>query len=1011
MEKILDLNSEFDVKLFDEVVSTALNPSSPSKTSAESILLQFKELPGSWTRIDSILKNSSSKQSKFIALQVLEETVKSKWVLFNEEMKAGLRQYVFTTVIERSAQPHDIILQKFNSVLIEIVKRDWPKKWPTFINDLISVSQTTSMEVSMNSLVILKNMNEQIFIVEDDITTTKKRLLRKTLKQEYFTIFQFISLILEYSETQELEDSLLESCLNAFKSFCKSMPPEFVFSTRIVDYILGHLNSPHSIATINCLMEIIEMKKASQEANTFERSMEVVEFEKQKVILIHNELLNFFKLYLGKFESAVNNQKLHIAYKHMTEQEQMFVKKYTLIFCSMYSNWLYDLNIEQVKQGLGYLIQLSKIEDASLFREIFTFWSKFVYEMYSEYPLRLPTSKSLKRSSFNFIFESLLPILVNNMPRPVEVFILVNDLGEIVRDKKVETIEIEFYKKMKMCIFYLSYCIENFMTDFFQKKIEKFISMANFDHAFLNKICWSIGSIANALEESVERDFFVLILKNLLTMCEVRNLKDEKAIIASNIMFIIGQYYRFLKYHGDFLIVVVKKLFEFMLETHEGIKEMACDNFFKICEKCPNQFFIRKDKIFFYEHILNDLPSVTMNLDFYLQRMVVEGLLSVLKACRKAELKYVETIFDVVTNKKILDERYITSIHTVIQDPYQLKMAVHLIESYSLGFKFLPELFQTMNIIDSFLFFYKRISSPELSYNTIVTKNLGILKTSLANFFETIVCSGFMNADFLNSLCENVLLDYKSSYDPALLSLANSIIQNTSNFNNPIEIQRLQFIISNLLVPSVSFVLKVDEYPDLSAKYLELIKSMSVKAFKIAFPLLSENPSYESIINSIIFSLTGLHAVSQLALENLQLFFLYSVENNLFGVFNRFYLICLENILGIIFDKDMRQNYDSQVDLLFDLMRYLGRIPSLDNTNNNFLIFRNFISDLFAKNFKNLTQSSVQIFIEGIIEIKNKECFREHLDDFNVKIYEYGDEEDIQEELDLLKERIATAAN
>lgn len=186
---------------------------------------------------------------------------------------------------------------------------------------------------------------------------------------------------------------------------------------------------------------------------------------------------------------------------------------------------------------------------------------------------------------------------------------------------------------------------------------------------------------------------------------------------------------------------------------------------------------------------------------------------------------------------------------------------------------------------------------------------------------------------------------------------------------------------------------------------------MSMKSFMVSFPLLAENPAYESIVNSIIFSLTGLREISQLALENLQIFFSSSCENTLFGFFNRFYLICLENVLGLIFDKDMRQNYDNQIALLFDLMGYLNKIPSLDNSNNNFVIIRKFISDLFAKNFKNLTKNSVQIFIEGIIEIKNKSCFREHLDDFNVKIYEYGDEEDIKDEYDLLAERVATGIN
>lgn len=45
-----------------------------------------------------------------------------------------------------------------------------------------------------------------------------------------------------------------------------------------------------------------------------------------------------------------------------------------------------------------------------------------------------------------------------------------------------------------------------------------------------------------------------------------------KAIIASNIMYIVGQYPRFLRAHWRFLKTVVNKLFEFMHETHEGVQ-------------------------------------------------------------------------------------------------------------------------------------------------------------------------------------------------------------------------------------------------------------------------------------------------------------------------------------------------------------------------------------------------------------------------------------------------------
>lgn len=51
--------------------------------------------------------------------------------------------------------------------------------------------------------------------------------------------------------------------------------------------------------------------------------------------------------------------------------------------------------------------------------------------------------------------------------------------------------------------------------------------------------------------------------------------KDNKAVIASNIMYVVGQYPRFLSAHWKFLKTVVNKLFEFMHETHPGVQDMV----------------------------------------------------------------------------------------------------------------------------------------------------------------------------------------------------------------------------------------------------------------------------------------------------------------------------------------------------------------------------------------------------------------------------------------------------
>ncbi len=57
---------------------------------------------------------------------------------------------------------------------------------------------------------------------------------------------------------------------------------------------------------------------------------------------------------------------------------------------------------------------------------------------------------------------------------------------------------------------------------------------------------------------------FLFLSQDLLGLCEQKRGKDNKAIIASNIMYIVGQYPRFLRAHWKFLKTVVNKLFEFM---------------------------------------------------------------------------------------------------------------------------------------------------------------------------------------------------------------------------------------------------------------------------------------------------------------------------------------------------------------------------------------------------------------------------------------------------------------
>ena len=117
-------------------------------------------------------------------------------------------------------------------------------------------------------------------------------------------------------------------------------------------------------------------------------------------------------------------------------------------------------------------------------------------------------------------------------------------------------------------------------------------------------------------QEEDEKRFLVTVIKDLLGLCEQKKGKDNKAIIASNIMYIVGQYPRFLRAHWRFLKTVVNKLFEFMHETHEGVQDMACDTFIKIAQKCRRQFVqIQVGEVMpFIDELLANINSIICDL-------------------------------------------------------------------------------------------------------------------------------------------------------------------------------------------------------------------------------------------------------------------------------------------------------------------------------------------------------------------------------------------------------------
>jgi len=211
---------------------------------------------------------------------------------------------------------------------------------------------------------------------------------------------------------------------------------------------------------------------------------------------------------------------------------------------------------------------------------------------------------------------NLRTVMIEKMVRPEEVLIVENDEGEIVREFVKESDTIQLYKSTRECLVFLTHLDVNDTEQIMSEKLARQVDGSEWSWANCNTLCWAIGSISGAMNEETEKRFLVTVIKELLGLTEMKRGKDNKAVVASNIMYIVGQYPRFLKAHWKFLKTVVNKLFEFMHETHEGVQDMACDTFIKIANKCRRHFVANQpgESEAFIDEIVRNLRRITCDL-------------------------------------------------------------------------------------------------------------------------------------------------------------------------------------------------------------------------------------------------------------------------------------------------------------------------------------------------------------------------------------------------------------
>jgi exportin-1 len=86
------------------------------------------------------------REHEVFALQILDSVIKFRWGSLPLEQREGIKNFISNLVISLSGdeqlfRKERAYVTKINNVLVQIVKHDWPHRWPSFIPDLVGAAR------------------------------------------------------------------------------------------------------------------------------------------------------------------------------------------------------------------------------------------------------------------------------------------------------------------------------------------------------------------------------------------------------------------------------------------------------------------------------------------------------------------------------------------------------------------------------------------------------------------------------------------------------------------------------------------------------------------------------------------------------------------------------------------------------------------------------------------------------------------------------------------------------
>jgi len=1029
VNKLLDFNQKLDIALLDNVVAAMYSSSGQEQQMAQEVLTTLKEHPDAWTKVDTILEFSTNQQTKYYALQILESVIKTRWKVLPRNQCEGIKKYIVGLIIKTSSSPElmekgKTYLNKLNLILVAILKREWPKNWESFIPDIIGASKTNE-SLCQNNMVILKLLSEEVFdFSSGQMTQTKAKHLKDSMCSQFSDVFTLCQYVLDNSNNAALVGATLDTLLK----FLNWIPLGYIFETKLIQtLIMKFLTVPmFRNISLKCLTEIAGV---------------TVPHYDEKFIGMFNETMKQLETMLPV------DTNIKDAFKKGSDAEQMFIQNLAMFFCSFLKEHGALLekqpSQEPLLKSLHYLLLISEVDDVEISKICLEYWNALAADLYRESPFSSTASPLFmsrpansetpgRRKFYQPVLTKVRYIMISKMAKPEEVLVVENDQGEVVREFMRDTDSINMYKNMRETLVYLTHLdymdTERIMTE----KLANQVNGNEWSWKNLNTLCWAIGSISGSMHEEDEKRFLVTVIKDLLGLCEQKKGKDNKAIIASNIMYIVGQYPRFLRAHWRFLKTVVNKLFEFMHETHEGVQDMACDTFIKISLKCRRQFVqIQVGEVMpFIDELLSSINSIICDLQPQQVQTFYEAVGHMISAStdQQHQEKLIENymqlpnqVWDDIINQASKNVE-------VLKDHEAVKQLGRILQTNVRACKALghPYVLQLGRIYLDMLNVYKVMSeniTKAITHNGEAVTRQPLIKSMRVVKKETLkLISHWVERsndpqmvldNFIPPMLEAVLNDYQrcsvpSAREPEVLSVMGTVVNKLKNYITP----QVPKIFDAVFECTLDMINKdFEEHPEHRTNFFTLLQAVNAHCFPAFLTIPPQQ--FKLVLDSIIWAFK--HTMRNVADTGLNILFqlLQNVSNHpeaAQSFYQTYYTDILQHMFSVVTDTSHTAGLTMHATIfayMFTLVETEKITAPLNPTEqaaanmSNMVYIQGFVANLLKTAFPHLTDNQIKITVTGLFNLNQDiPAFKDHLRDFLVQIREFTGEDDTDLYLD-----------